>query len=582
MTTRQVRLLAIDDSLTIRRLLETVLTGAGYAVDFAATGQEGVDRARSAPPDLILLDYVLPDMKGVDVAAALARAENTRTVPVVVMSAKNADLRPLFRPFASVVGFMAKPFTPGEVCFLVAELVARAQGAEEEPPDAAQVAFTRPQLEAGARSLYGFLRDRFARIPEWAAGLADASPAPYFAKRILTPDLMERLLRGLAPVLRDALGAGAVASDGSTLQGHTSVLPLARLLRELSDSGRTGRLTLEYGARSTSLYIRRGELVLATHDQPDDYVRGHESALAGIEAGPVEAARAEQKKTGKPVFASLAEAGAFPPARAAELLRTLGKRALLEALEAGPVPFRWHDRALLAPYVEAHASAYSFEQLRLERLRQVDDWAQVELQVSSLAMVFHRVPGFSRKLGEFELDENERRVLTLVDSRRTVQQLVEKTGLPTFEVFHVLFRAAQVGLIRRAQAASGVEAEPGSGSRPVAILDGDVEGVEQPLARALQKRRHPLPLISLQAAPDLLASLVEKAPRLAILNVDTPGFDERRVVNQVRATLGVSDMALVAVLEEESDRAADLLAMGYDAVLVKPFPLSEVERFLAA
>ena len=50
------RILAVDDSLTIRRLLETVLTGAGYVADFAATGQEGIDRARAAPPDLILLD----------------------------------------------------------------------------------------------------------------------------------------------------------------------------------------------------------------------------------------------------------------------------------------------------------------------------------------------------------------------------------------------------------------------------------------------------------------------------------------------------------------------------------------------
>ena len=215
------RILAVDDSLTIRRLLETVLTGAGYVVDFAATGQEGIDRARASPPDLVLLDYVLPDMKGVDVAAALAQSESTRGVPILVMSAKNDDLRPLFRPFASVVGFLSKPFTPAEVCFLVGDLVARIKGTAGEPAEAA-ASFTRPQLEAGARALYAHLRERFARIPELSSGLGDAAPAPYFAKRILTPELMDKLLRGLAPVLRDALtGTGSAAADGSSLQGHT-------------------------------------------------------------------------------------------------------------------------------------------------------------------------------------------------------------------------------------------------------------------------------------------------------------------------------------------------------------------------
>jgi CheY-like chemotaxis protein len=573
------RILAVDDSLTIRRLLETVLTGAGYVADFAATGQEGIDRARAAPPDLVLLDYVLPDMKGVDVAAALAQTESTRNVPVLVMSAKNDDLRPLFRPFASVVGFLSKPFTPGEVCFLVGDVVARARGTAGEPAEAAP-SFTRPQLEAGARALYAHMRERFARIPEWSPGLADAAPAPYFAKRILTPELMDKLLKGLAPVLRDGLTGGASgAADGSSLQGHTSVLALPRLLRDLGETGRTGRLTVEHPPRKTFLYLRRGDLVFATHDHPDDYARQGEAALAGIEPQKIEAARVEQRRTGTPLFITLAGAGALPPARLPELVAAHGKRVLMEALEAGPAPFRWHDLPALPDYVEAHASSYSFEQLRLERLRRVDDWAQIELQVSSLHTVFHRAPGFSRKLSEFELDAKERRVLTLVNGRRNVQQLVEKTGLPTFEVFHVLFRAAQVDLIRRAHA-GGAEPDAGGHARPIAILDGDVEGVERALAAVLQKRRHPVPVVSLRGLPDLVAALVEKAPRLALLAADAPTFDEQ-VVTQVRASLGVSDMALVAVLEEDGPRAAELMALGFDAVLVKPFTLAEIERFLA-
>src|SRR5437868_582229 len=104
------RILAIDDSLTIRKLVEMALGRAGHRLELASNGQEGLDRAHKNPPELILLDYVLPDMKGIDVAAALARDERTRHVPIVVMSAKSDDLRPIFRGQAAVVDFVGKPF----------------------------------------------------------------------------------------------------------------------------------------------------------------------------------------------------------------------------------------------------------------------------------------------------------------------------------------------------------------------------------------------------------------------------------------------------------------------------------------
>src|SRR5437773_11734205 len=94
--------LGIDDSLTIRKLLEMVLARGGYSYELAATGEEGISRAKRNPPQLILLDYVLPDMKGLDVAQALAQDEKTKGIPIVLMSAKSDDLRGLFRNLTSV------------------------------------------------------------------------------------------------------------------------------------------------------------------------------------------------------------------------------------------------------------------------------------------------------------------------------------------------------------------------------------------------------------------------------------------------------------------------------------------------
>src|SRR6185295_2433555 len=141
---------------------------------------EGLSRARRNPPHLILLDYVLPDMKGLDVAAALAQDERTKGIPIVLMSAKSDDLRPLFHGLPSVVDFVSKPFTPPEISFLVADLLEKraraaapraADKGEEKAEEPGPSLFSHAQKEAAARSLFAKLRDRFAQIPDWYRSL---------------------------------------------------------------------------------------------------------------------------------------------------------------------------------------------------------------------------------------------------------------------------------------------------------------------------------------------------------------------------------------------------------------------------
>jgi len=138
------RLLAIDDSLTIRKLIENVLGRGGHVLDLAQSGTEGITRARQNPPDLVLLDYVLPDMKGLDVCAALQTHEALEKVPVIVMSAKGDTLRQLFKDVPSVVGFLHKPFTPPELQFAVNDVLSR-RAPEDAPLVEAAPTFTPAQ-----------------------------------------------------------------------------------------------------------------------------------------------------------------------------------------------------------------------------------------------------------------------------------------------------------------------------------------------------------------------------------------------------------------------------------------------------
>jgi DNA-binding response OmpR family regulator len=587
------RILAIDDSLTIRKLLEMALGRAGYALELAANGQEGLQRALRNPPELILLDYVLPDMKGLDVAAALWGEEKTARVPVVVMSAKSDDLRPLFRELPSVVEFVGKPFTPSEITFLVADILARipakggpASGEVPSPPSG--VTFSFAQKEALAKAMFTHMRDRFARIPEWLGGLGGNAPAPYFARKILTPELLDGLLSALVPALREALmpspASGRGLADGpssSSLTGQTSVLPLPHLLRELNSTGRTGLLRLDHESRRTFLYLRRGRIVLVSHDQPDEYLRQSTEDLSAVAPAEMEKARSEQAASGRPLFVTLAERGHFSADRLVPVLYQHGKRALLDAIEAGPGGFVWSDQGDLPAHAAVHGQPLYLEQIQLERLRAVDDWAQVELHVDSLELVFRRADGFMERLSGFELTDSERRVLTLVDERNRVRDIIERSGTTPFEVFHCLFRLSQVGLVRKREE-GGAPRPVETSARPVAILDADAAGVREPLARLLAARGRPVRLVEIPTPDDLVPTCLRERPRLLILDVSS-NLEAVAVARRVRSTLEISDTALVAVADQDlGRRAEELLAAGFDGVLVKPFLFSDVERLLAA
>jgi len=83
-----VRVLVVDDDPANLDLLETLLTSAGFSVLRAGSGKEGIDMAMSEVPHLILLDLMMPGLTGFDVVESLRAAEVTRSIPIMVLTAK--------------------------------------------------------------------------------------------------------------------------------------------------------------------------------------------------------------------------------------------------------------------------------------------------------------------------------------------------------------------------------------------------------------------------------------------------------------------------------------------------------------
>jgi DNA-binding response OmpR family regulator len=106
--------LVVEDEPDIRNLIVHHLTRDGFRCRTAATGPEALARVRSAPPDLVVLDLMLPEMDGLEVCRRLRGDPATASLPLIMLTAKADD-------------YLAKPFSPKELVARVRAVLRRAR-----------------------------------------------------------------------------------------------------------------------------------------------------------------------------------------------------------------------------------------------------------------------------------------------------------------------------------------------------------------------------------------------------------------------------------------------------------------------
>ncbi len=154
-TTGGKKVLVVDDSLMLLSFVKEILSEANYQVTTAATAEEGLVFAKGDVPDLVLLDYVLPDMKGDEVSRHLSQTPSTAKVRIVYMSGFGADLKPDQANNANVIGSLNKPFTSDLLLKTVEKYMPKETSApeskvvESEPASpAAEPAWAQPEPAA--------------------------------------------------------------------------------------------------------------------------------------------------------------------------------------------------------------------------------------------------------------------------------------------------------------------------------------------------------------------------------------------------------------------------------------------------
>jgi two-component system phosphate regulon response regulator PhoB len=127
----RTRILLIEDERGLTEALTWTFQREGYEVLVAADGQEGLRRAQTLLPDLIILDLMLPGLNGLEVCRELRAGERTREIPIIILSAKAEETDQVVGFSLGADDYVTKPFSPKVLLQRIKALQRRFAGGSE-------------------------------------------------------------------------------------------------------------------------------------------------------------------------------------------------------------------------------------------------------------------------------------------------------------------------------------------------------------------------------------------------------------------------------------------------------------------
>ena len=104
------KILVVDDETELLKAISILLKTSGYEVVTAQDGQEGLEKAKSLSPDLIVLDILMPKMDGYEVCRLLKFDEKYKSIPIIMLTAKVQDIDKAMGKKVGADDYIAKPF----------------------------------------------------------------------------------------------------------------------------------------------------------------------------------------------------------------------------------------------------------------------------------------------------------------------------------------------------------------------------------------------------------------------------------------------------------------------------------------
>jgi CheY-like chemotaxis protein len=395
-------ILVVDDSPTILKLVQLVLTKAGHDVTTADDGAAGLVCARTERPSLILLDYLLPERDGLDICADLAADESLRALPVVLMSARGEELDAKARHLPNVVDAISKPFSPDALLAVVTHVLEKHAGKEREPDPSIPLEIT--------------------------VDVADSAPVEL-----------------------------PVFPSHAALAGRLGAVSIADVYGLLALEGQSGQLALSRDHTRLRVTLRDGRVLFASAEGvAEEFLLGRFLVESG-ELTPAELAAAiEDRRSVPPVTGPsgllgkyLVDRGLVTPPGLRKAVNLQTAALVFETLRWGSGHF-WFDADASAPTeAEEGAPGLAVDALLMEGFRRVDEWRVIERTVGDFDLVFVRNEERVAAVGRGTLSREEQAVLELVNGRHDVREIIAFSRMGSFDATKMLFRLLQARLIRR-------------------------------------------------------------------------------------------------------------------------------------
>ena len=122
------RILVVEDEQEIRELLQYSIGRSGYQVTTASDAESALEQLRHDVPDLVLIDWMLPQMSGIELARRIRHDRQTKDLPLIMLTARGEEADKLKSFDAGVDDYVTKPFSPRELNARIRALLRRSAG----------------------------------------------------------------------------------------------------------------------------------------------------------------------------------------------------------------------------------------------------------------------------------------------------------------------------------------------------------------------------------------------------------------------------------------------------------------------
>lgn len=442
------RILVVDDSPTILKVVAAILARHGYEVETARDGLAGLDRlAAQGGFDLVLLDFVMPKLNGYQFCREIRQNPKYVPVPVILMSAKGDRIRDQFVQQTGALDAITKPFDARALVAVVEGALAKVKAGRAPVAPEGETMPEESSLDDDSRpSLLPMKLERRA-----AAELAkhvtavcvpalielrdpDRKSADAIGKAI-TRAITSSSLDPVLQALREAL-SGATRE---VLSGDLRLVPLAEVLQLLQMQRQTGVMRVTGESRHLEISFRDGSIDFAQNSSENrELALGRFFRQDGlVTRAELDEAVAHAKATKRRLGDHLVSTGKVTEAQRRTALEKQTSEIIYDLVLWQTGRF-WFTKDAPAPEAEEARLGLGVAGLVLEGFRRVDEWRRMEGTIVWDQVVV--VDEAAHKLVTLQLTRSEKCVLDAVDGKRTITQIVSDVEIGRFEALKIVYQ----------------------------------------------------------------------------------------------------------------------------------------------